>query len=388
MSEPRPVTPRSGAPRRSRRVAKKALIVAGATAAAAALGVIGERHLIRKARTGPDPERGEPLEERPGEERRIRSFDGTELAAHVAGPAGAPVLVMVHGFSADLTLWHYQWKHFSRSYRCVLYDQRGHGRSGSGTGGDYSLEAMAGDLKAVLDETAPGASVALLGHSMGGMVAMSLAEHFPDEFGTRVKATVLANTAAAELIRAAAGSLGAKMGKLVAAAAIRAAKDPRRVYRIRARALAGQGDLAFAAARLTNFGPNPPPSLVEHVARVGARAPVEVWTDLLGSLVEMDLSHALAHITVPALVIVGDVDRITPPASALAIKRMLPDGRLIVFKGSGHCTMLERHAQFNRVVEGFLAEALGDATRTEERPAPHDEAGREGRTSRAKARKR
>jgi pimeloyl-ACP methyl ester carboxylesterase len=210
---------------------------------------------------------------------------------------------------------------------------------------------------------------------MGGMAVMSFAELFPGEFGTRVVAVVLANTAAAELIKAAAGNLGAHMGKLVTAAAVRVAKDPRRVYRIRARALAGQGDLAFAAARLTNFGPKPPPSLVAHVARVSARAPVEVWTDLLGSLVEMDLSHALATITVPALVLVGDVDRLTPPASALAIKRALPDGRMAVFKGSGHCTMLERHTQFNRVVGGFLEEALKDAARGEQR---RDEASLDG----------
>jgi pimeloyl-ACP methyl ester carboxylesterase len=344
--------------RRAGRVARKALIAAGATAAAAALGVAGERYLVRKARAAPDPERGEPLEERPGEELRIRSFDGTELSLQVVGPERAPVLLMVHGFSADLTLWHFQWKHFSKKYRCVLLDQRGHGRSGSGTGGDYSLEAFGRDIEAVLDEVAPEAPVALMGHSMGGMAIMSFAEHFPEEFGPRVKAVVLANTAAAELITAAAGNLGAQLGKLVAAAAVRVARDPRRVYRIRARALAGQGDLAFAAARLTNFGPNAPPSLVDYVARVSARAPVEVWTDLLGGILEMDLRHALAHIIAPALVVVGDVDRLTPPASALAIKRMLRDGRMVVFKGSGHCTMLERHEQFNDVVDAFVRDAL------------------------------
>jgi pimeloyl-ACP methyl ester carboxylesterase len=353
--------------RPARRVFKKALVVGGATAAAAALGVMGERYLIRRARSQPDPERGEPLEERPGVEHRLRSFDGTELAVNVVGPADGPVLVMVHGFSADLTLWHFQWKYFSKTYRCVLFDQRGHGRSGPATGGDYSLEALGRDIRAVLEEMAPDGPVVLMGHSLGGMAIMSFAEHFPEDFGTRVKAVVLANTAAAELIKAAAGSLGAQMGKLVTAAAVRIARDPRRVYRIRARALAGQGDLAFAAARLTNFGPKAPPSLVEHVARVSARAPVEVWTDLLGSLVEMDLRHALAHITVPALVMVGDVDRLTPPASALAIKEMLPDGRVAVFKGSGHCTMLERHAEFNRVVDGFLTEALGGAGHSEKR---------------------
>jgi pimeloyl-ACP methyl ester carboxylesterase len=344
-------------------VLKKALVVGGATAGAAALGVVGERYLIRRARSRPDPDRGEPLEERPGEERRVRSFDGTELAVNVVGPVEAPTLVMIHGFSADLTLWHFQWKYFSDRYRCVLFDQRGHGRSGPATGGDYSLEALGRDIRAVLEEVAPDAPVAMMGHSLGGMAIMSFAELFPEEFGTRVRAVVLANTAAAELIKAAAGSLGAQLGKLATAAAVRIARDPRRVYKIRARALAGQGDLAFLAARLTNFGPNAPPSLVEHVARVSARAPVEVWTDLLGSLVEMDLRHALAHITVPALVVVGDVDRLTPPASAQAIKEMLPDGRVVVFKGSGHCTMLERHAEFNRVLEGFLAEALADVAR-------------------------
>jgi pimeloyl-ACP methyl ester carboxylesterase len=350
-------------------LARKAMVAAGVTVAAAALGVAGERYMIRRARSRQDPERGEPLEERPGAEMRIRSVDGTELAVNVVGPAEVPTVVMVHGLSGDLTLWHYQWKHFSGRYRCVLFDQRGHGRSGPGVGGDYSLEALGRDLKAVLDEVAGEGPVALVGHSLGGMAVLSFADQFPEEFGPRVRAVVLANTAAAELVRALAGGLGAQLGKLVASAALRVAKDPRRVYRTRARALAGKGDLAFAVARLTNFGPKAPPSLVEYVAKVAARAPVEVWTDLLGSLVEMDLSHALAHITVPALVLVGDVDRLTPPASALAIKRMLPDGRMVVFKGAGHCTMLERHAQFNRVVEGFLEEALGKTGRRKARGA-------------------
>jgi pimeloyl-ACP methyl ester carboxylesterase len=364
--------------RRSPRLARKALVVAGATAAAAALGVAGERYLIRRARSRPDPERGEPLEERPGTEHRIRSFDGSQLAVNVVGPEAAPTIVMLHGFSADLTLWHYQWKHFSERNRCILVDQRGHGRSGPATAGDYSLESMARDLKTVLDELAPGGPVALLGHSMGGMVIMSFAELFPEEFGTRVFAVVLANTAAAELVKAAAAGLGAQLGRVVTSGFLRVARDPRRVYRIRARALSGRGDLAFIAARLTNFGANASPSLVDYVAKVAARAPVEVWSDLLGSLVEMDLNHALAHMTVPTLVMVGDVDRLTPPSSALAIKRMLPNGRMVVFRGSGHCTMLERHAEFNRVVDGFLAEAR-------EGPDPGPSGSPEPRSRRPKA---
>lgn len=347
---------------------RKAAVASGATVAAAALGYAGARHLIRRARTRPDPERGERLAERPGVERRVVSFDGTELAVNVAGPEDGPALVMLHGFSGDSTLWHFQWKRFSRDHRCILFDHRGHGRSGPAAGDDYSLEALAKDLRAVLDAEAPRDPVVLLGHSMGGMAILSHAAQFPGDFGDRIRGVVLANTAASDLVRAIAGNLGAHAGQLLTLWTRRLTSAPKRVYALRQRALAGRGDLAFLATRLTNFGPQAPPSLVEYVASVGARAPVEVWTDLLTSLIEMDMGDALEHVRVPALLIVGDVDRLTPPSAALAIKRRLPDARLVVFRGAGHCTMLERHEQFNREVAAFLREVEGSRPRTRVSP--------------------
>jgi len=166
-----------------------------------------------------------------------------------------------------------------------------------------------------------------------------------------------------------AGGLGVRLAQFLASWTLRLASNRDRVHRIRVRALAGRGDLAFAATRLTNFGPHAPPSLVEYVAGVGARAPVEVWSDLLVSLIEMNLVHALEHVRAPALIIVGDVDRLTPPASALAMQHALPDARMVVFKGAGHCTMLERHEQFNGVVERFLAEHLAPKRQEMETPA-------------------
>lgn len=352
------MSPENGRSRRRARLVRKVLVGAGATAAAGALGFAGTRHFIRRARFESSPERREDLAERPGVERRIVSFDGTELAVNVVGADHGPRLVMLHGFSGDLTLWHYQWRHFSKDFRCILFDQRGHGRSGPAAQGDYSLEALGRDLKAVLDAEAGDAPVVLMGHSMGGMAVLSFAEMFPEEFGPRVRAVVLANTAASDLLKAMVAGLGAYAGRFLTAAASRVASKPDRVYRIRARALAGRGDLAFFATRLANFGPNAPPSVVEYVAEVGARAPVEVWSDLLASLVGMDLGEALECVRVPALIVVGDVDRLTPPSSAMAMKRRLPEARVVVFEGAGHCTMLERHEEFNRAVERFLHEIL------------------------------
>lgn len=353
--------------RRPGRSGRRLLVASGVTAAAAVVGYAGAKRAIRHARTRPDRERDEPLAERPGEERRVRSFDGTELAVHAVGPEDAPTVVLIHGFSGDMTLWHYQWKALARDWRVVLYDQRGHGHSGPATDGDYSLESLGKDLLAVLDAEAPSGPVALMGHSLGGMTILSFAAQFPEEFGGRVRAAVLANTAASDLVMSVAGGLGIRAAQLVAASALRLASNRQRVYRLRARALAGKGDLAFAAARLTNFGPKAPPSLVEYVASVGARAPVEVWSDLMVSLIEMDLRHALEHIRVPALIVVGDMDRLTPPASAQAMQRAMPDARVVEFKGAGHQTMLERHEPFNRLVQDFLGAHL--ARLAQETPA-------------------
>ena len=75
----------------------------------------------------------------------------------------------------------------------------------------------------------------------------------------------------------------------------------------------------------------------------------------------MDLRHAIEHVRCPALVIVGDLDRLTPPASAIRLKDELPDGRLVVLEGAGHMAPMERHEQFNEVLRGFLSEVLVDA---------------------------
>jgi pimeloyl-ACP methyl ester carboxylesterase len=337
---------------------RKALLATAAATAGAVAAVAAERAAVRRARSRPDPEARERLAERPGTETRVSSFDGTELAVNAVGPTDAPVIVFAHGFSIDMTVWHYQWKRFAKDYRCVLYDQRGHGRSSVAAGGDYSLDALGHDVKAVLDAEAGELPVLLAGHSMGGMAIMSFAGLYPDEFGQRVRAVVLANTAASDIVQELIGGLGIRITSSAFRLAQRLARNPKLVYRLRSRALGRGTNLAFLVARATNFSSNASPTLVDHVVSVAAHAPIEVWTDLMAGLVTLDLTDALSNITVPALVVAGDVDRLTPPATSRAIQRRLPDARLEVLEGAGHCTMLERHQDFNRLLDAFLTDVL------------------------------
>ena len=106
-------------------------------------------------------------------------------------------------------------------------------------------------------------------------------------------------------------------------------------------------------ARMTQFGPDAPP--IWWITSWGspARAPSEVWTDGLAELMEMDLRHALPRVRVPALVIVGQHDRMTPPAAAVGAGRALPDAALVVIEGAGHIAMLERPAERESDIRAF-----------------------------------
>ncbi len=337
-----------------RRWKKAAAWAAGLTVGTAA-GVVAGRAMIRRERRRVDPERGEQLAQLPPDDLGpVVSSDGTLLHVRAAGDPAAPAVVFAHGFSLDMTTWHYQWTAWSKRYRCVLFDHRGHGRSGTSASRDYTLQAMGGDIRAVLDAAAPDGPVVLVGHSMGGMAILAFAEAYPEEFGTRVAGVILADTAAAEVVR---GLVGGLLGRLTGHRLPDA-----RAERIRGFMKEGRSDLSYLVTRTTNFGHKASPWLVDYIAGISGQAPVEVWTDSLAGILALDLRHAIEHIRVPSLVVVGDLDRITPPASARALAEALPDARLVVLEGAGHLTMLERHEQFNRIAEQLMDRAFGAGT--------------------------
>jgi pimeloyl-ACP methyl ester carboxylesterase len=346
--------------RRLRRVA----VGAGMTAAVAAGAVVAERVAARRLRRRADPEAAEVFSTLPPEDLGpVSSFDGTRLHVRAAGPTDGPALVFVHGFSLDLTTWYYQWRRFSDRYRCVLYDARAHGRSEKAASGDYSLMAMGKDLRAVLETAVPEGPAVLVGHSMGGMTLLSFAQQFPEEFGSRVVGALFVDTAASDVLREVFGGLGARMGWALRRVGNRYTTRPDLAERLQRRVRRFGTDLTFLIGWATNFGPGASPSQVEYITRLSADAPVEVWVHALRDVLEVDLGEALAHVTVPSLVIVGDRDLLTPKASARALRAALPDARAVVITGAGHISMMERHQVFNEVLGGYLEQMLAVTAR-------------------------
>jgi pimeloyl-ACP methyl ester carboxylesterase len=336
------------------------VVTAGLAAGAVAAGTVGA--VVRRRRR--EHQEHAPVGALPPEVLDpVRSFDGTEIVVRAAGAAEAPVLLFAHGFSLDLSTWSEQWPELSAAYRCVLMDHRSHGASGSAADGDLTLRAMGRDIAAVLDAVSPEAPAVLIGHSMGAMAILALAELRPELFGPRVAGVVLIGAASGQLIRGAMGSvtelLRPRLGSLRAAAG--------RVDRLRRAVLASPADVGGVVARMTQFGPDAPRNVVDHVVTLAGRASSEVWTDGLAGLMEMDLRHALPRVSVPALVVVGEHDRVTPPAAAVELAGALPRGELTILPGAGHIAMLERPDELNRALARFVGRAFTAASTP---PAP------------------
>src|ERR1700758_188885 len=132
----------------------------------------------------------------------VRSADGTRLHAEVFGPDDGYPIVLTHGITCALRVWHNQIADLSADHRVIAYDHRGHGRSEIPRRHGYSLDHLAADLDAVLDATLrPGEHAVLAGHSMGGITISAWADRYRDKVARRADAVALINTTTGDLLR-------------------------------------------------------------------------------------------------------------------------------------------------------------------------------------------
>ncbi len=109
--------------------------------------------------------------------KKANSFDGVPIAYDVAGK-GSPALVFIHCWSCDMGFWKDQVPYFSQKYTVVTLDLAGHGQSGTARK-DYTIQSFAEDVAAVVREAGLKKAI-LVGHSMGGPVALEAAKLMPD----------------------------------------------------------------------------------------------------------------------------------------------------------------------------------------------------------------
>jgi pimeloyl-ACP methyl ester carboxylesterase len=348
-------------------------IATGVTAAAVGAVLAAEKIAVGRSRLRPDPAADEPFGLVRGRPVEVIADDGVLLHAEVSGPENAAVtIVFCHGYCLSQDVWHYQRLALAEENRLVLYDQRGHGRSGRGDPDRASIDQLGTDLAAVLAATAPGdGPVVLVGHSMGGMTIMALADQRPAMFGSKVAGVVLISTASHHVdathwlppaMRPAARYAGPALLR-GAASGWRAALTER----IRA---AG-GDLAFLSTRFIAFGtPQASPAVVDFLERVIRSTPIGVIADFYIALLEHEKRAALGTLgRVPVIVITGEQDRLISAAKAVALAAEIPGARLVRAAGAGHAIILECPEVVTREIADLAKEVRDSASRAHPRKA-------------------
>ncbi|HTN10140.1 MAG TPA: 3-oxoadipate enol-lactonase [Acetobacteraceae bacterium] len=257
---------------------------------------------------------------------RIAPEDG-ELNVHVriGGPPGAPVLVLLHSLGTTQGVWDAQAAALAGAFRVVRPDLRGHGLTET-TPGPYSMAQLARDVLALLD--ALGVEQAHLGGiSIGGMIAQSVASLAPE----RVQSLVLCDTAMA----------------------IPTAQS----WRERAAAVRQGGMAAVAETVLARWVT---PEFIDSPAASGLRAMLlrtdpEGYAACAEAIGAADLSAATAALRLPALVLVGDQDASTPPASAEALAEAIPGASLVLLEQAAHIPTVEQPQAVTAAMRAFLS---------------------------------
>jgi pimeloyl-ACP methyl ester carboxylesterase len=295
--------------------------------------------------TGPPP---------PGS-RTVTTDDGVPLHVEVDGNPSAPLTVVLsHGFTARLAEWEIQRAALRSRARLVLWDQRGHGRSGWTRLTHATIDRTGRDLEQVLDAVVPTGPMVLAGHSMGGMSVMALARRRPELFGTRVVGVFLLATSAGGLVET--GVL-ARIVKLI-----------RRLHllplylrflqllaplleRFRRRGTA----IGRRAIRRLLFGADDAdPADVLLVQNLLEETPYPVAMAFYATFLDHDERASLEVLRrVPVTVVAATHDRLTPAAHGRHIAEAIgPDAELVVVPGAGHSVNLTRSELVDRA---FLA---------------------------------
>jgi pimeloyl-ACP methyl ester carboxylesterase len=249
--------------------------------------------------------------------------------------------------------WHFQRAHFHGQFRQVFYDQRSHGRSSRSDPELCRIPQLSLDLEQVLDEVAGEGPLILVGHSMGGMTIMHLAQTRPELFGERIVGIALFSTSAGEMadyspIRGVPGRAFSRVAEPLMATLNRL---PELVDRGRR---AGS-DLGYVVTRRMAFGSQVPASYVEFVSEMLAETPLEVVADFYPAFAEVDEYIAFGTLSkIETAVVGGEDDLITPIQHTAKIIDLLPHAETVRVADCGHLGMIEHHPIFNAVLERLI----------------------------------
>jgi 3-oxoadipate enol-lactonase len=249
--------------------------------------------------------------------------DGAAIGVDEAGGGAATPIVFLHGVGSDKSVWAPQLAHFGTSRRALAFDYPGYGESDPAAAGATRDDFAAAILAAM---TALGIERAhVCGLSLGGVIAIAMHHLAPD----RCRSLVLADTFAVH-------------------------PDGQAIFDRSVAASESMTELA-AARTPAILAPGASEDLHQEVRETMARIDPEAFRIGAEAVWLADQRERVAAIEVPTLVLVGGEDTVTPPDLSRELAEAIRGAKLHILPGAGHLANIERPADFNRLVEEFVA---------------------------------
>ncbi len=282
----------------------------------------------------------------PKESKKIPSFDGTEIYYETRG--GGDPIVFVYGIACLMNHWHHQIKYFSRFNQVICFDLRGHHHSYPVTDkNNLNIASTAKDIESILDDLKI-KNAHFVGHSFGAPVIFSAYEQFPERF----KSITLINGFARNPIK---GMFGLDIVEPFFYWVKEQFKDsPEMLTRIwkaavynpismRAVAIVGGFNL-----KLTHFKD------IEVYAKGVAELDLDVFLNLFEDMMKFNGEKILETITVPALIIAGENDNVTPKSFQDEMANKIADAEYVEVPYGSHCTQLDFPDYINLKINSFF----------------------------------
>ncbi|MDF3076564.1 MAG: alpha/beta hydrolase fold protein [Sphingobacteriaceae bacterium] len=289
----------------------------------------------------------EPLK---AEERRyIRCRSGNVVYVEMEGPESAQVIVLLHGLNSSRDQWYYQRQHFVRKYRLVIIDLPGHGNSPKPV--DLTIATVAYDVKDVLEHlhiTNP----ILYGHSMGGMIAM---EYCSRQLQPAAKGLILQHSTYTNALKTAQFSLLLRfLQKPVIEPFLNYVIKHPQPFRIMGK-LNYLNGLSVLFYRYLFYTGEQTAAQLLFTSKIAALCRPEITAQGMLKCIEYEAGRSMRKISVPALVIAANNDRIIQPRAPRCIAKNIDGSRFITADG-GHLSLIEFSNETNHVLKGFVAQ--------------------------------
>jgi 3-oxoadipate enol-lactonase len=247
------------------------------------------------------------------------------------GPDDAPIIIFIHGFPFNKSMWNEQIEALKDNYRVIAYDIRGHGNSDTGVD-EFFIELFVIDLFRLMEKLNIEKSI-LCGLSLGGYIALNAVLKYPDRFDGLVLNDTQCIDDTPEI------------------------KDNRctAIIRINEKGVEQYADEIIKNLFATESFIRRENIIVE-VKEMIINTPKQTLCNTLHALAERkETCSRLPEINIPVLIMVGKEDKITPIAAAQQMHEIIKDSSLQIIPHAGHVTNMENPTAFNSHLVKFLA---------------------------------